>query len=471
VASFLFTPTEGRTVVIPVARITSGRRTGTAPALSLAVLPLPQELASTGAVGQGERSFFVEGNLRPQTMSQEVLIQGNEAQFSLRLSGRGNLNYLKIPPLEFTGAAVLSVQEVQDYAATLMGYEGYRQVNYLVVLEDARELGVTLLPFPYLDRDAGEAEPQVRRIPGSIRRFSLSPRGSLEAPDASPEPYAELLPARWEFLHQADFRRSKSLLLLLLPGPVFYLITLLLKKKPPRAPLALALVAALSSVVFLTCAAGTVGMTRQVHRLSDYSLCAEVYQTGNFDETLEVLSGFDADFGGRGFHHYNRSLTEYRRGNLSEALAEIHRGIRLSPLDGRLRALLVFLEAEGGIVNAYPPPAAVDIRLVFWLFALGLNLTAFFGGLNGLKPSGGVLVLCILTGSFTLCTAAAAVAAWTTFGAPRGLVYAAAENGALGEDPSAAVSAAEGGAAPPSEGAVYLKQIPREAAQDWLPLN
>jgi hypothetical protein len=445
VASCLFTPTEGRSVVIPPARVVSGKRSGTSAALNLTVLPLPQELASTGAIGQFELSLLPEG---------ETLTPGDEALFYLRLTGRGNLNYLRIPELEFSGAEVLSVLESQNWTATPQGYEGYRQVNYLVTLGEGEELTVRVPPFPYLDKTAS---PQVRLIPPSVSRFSLtSHAGGRENPEAAP--YPDLLPPRQEFLYHGDFRRNQSLLFLFLPGPVFYLLAILLGRKPggPAAP-AILLIAL--GAVFLTSGAAPEKENPEAELLAAYGRAGELYRQGRFDQTLEALTELDSAFGDQGFHHFNRSLAQYKRENLPAALFEIHRGIRLSPMDSRFRNLLTFLETQGEIVNSYPPMVNLDIRLLFLLFALGINVAALLGGLYQLKPGGGLIVSTILSLAFTLTAAALGGAAWASEGAPRGLVY---------YPPSAGV---EAGKSPSAGEGVFLKQIPRQAGGDWLPLR
>jgi hypothetical protein len=146
--TWVLTPLEGRTVTLPETRIDAGEASGKAPALRIAVLSLPAEVAATRAVG--EFGLSLEGPGPGSFRAGELL------SFRLALRGQGNLPSLRFPTVNATldgkalPAAVWRESRADSIAPTLAGYEGAAVVDYLFEAPGAGTLHVEPAPFPVL---------------------------------------------------------------------------------------------------------------------------------------------------------------------------------------------------------------------------------------------------------------------------------------------------------------------------------
>lgn len=349
---YLFTPTGTGRYFLNRAEITAGDRRGSSGAIALDILPLPEEVRETGAVG----SFRLE--LRVES---EQVRTGEEFQVTLRLEGEGNLNYLSMPDPLFENAELLREDEQLFYQAAESGYTGYRIKRYILEARETGQLEIEAPGFPYLDPQSGE----VRRI-----RPSREGIGVLPGTEADPGPLfvaSELLYTRAE-IEEAEGTPLTSiwpLYLLFLPGPLL-LGGLRIGRRLSKGSPVLLLILPIS--LFLLGAGGGEPMGEELARAEEQFLAGDnAAASGLYRELL-------IDHGQNGRLLFNYSLSLGEEGRQAEAVAAVlgaHR--RLGPRERILR-YWEELNVRGGYQSQFSLPRFYFPELSFLLLLITYNL-------------------------------------------------------------------------------------------------
>ena len=437
-ASFLYTPTQGARIAIPAATVSQGEVTGRAERLDLEILPLPPEVEATGAVGD----FRITG-----IPSTEAPVRGGRMLYTLRVEGTGNLNYLRIPQGEFRGATVLSRHEEQEYVPTLEGYRGYRQVVYTLQLGETDSLQVRIPPFPFVERPSGEIRPsRGRTVSYTLAAAQTVNRQEEAAEEQTP---VFLLPGT-DLLSSFDFLVRPRLLFWLLPGPLAFLLAVLIRRGGGRKTLVL---------LFFLVPLFWMGSSafRPESREQDYGVCLEFYERGDFREALEALEIRDPEFGGRGFHEYNKAVASSGLGDLPRAILLVSRAVAAEPMNPLFRETLLGFEEKAGVQSPYPPRWPLDPRLFFLILLVLVNALGVLGILVLVRPGSFVAILMILSSGLLAADLGLGAASLISGAVPLGII-------------SASEPAATSGKTPASRTQAFLKRIPRPEGEDWLPL-
>ncbi|MDZ7792785.1 MAG: BatD family protein [Spirochaetia bacterium] len=135
VAGYIFTPSSPGSIALPQARVsyTHGQAVSGRPVIQ--VLPLPESVQASGAVGDFSLSAEIEkGEVR----------QGDRVSLTVRVEGTGNLNYLQFPDIQLDGFTQLQVEESSDYTPTQNGYRGSRTYTYSLAAEEPGQKRLTV---------------------------------------------------------------------------------------------------------------------------------------------------------------------------------------------------------------------------------------------------------------------------------------------------------------------------------------
>ncbi|MBI9101150.1 MAG: BatD family protein [Spirochaetales bacterium] len=461
-ASFaILTPTRAAKITIPSARVSHGVRTGETGRLILDVLPLPGEVAETGAIGR----FTVTTR-----MEQSELYRMDEAVFRVRLEGVGNLNYLQMPVPEFTGADLLSSYESEDYKPDLHGYKGYREAVYTIKIGDTDRLKIGIPPFPYLERPSGKVIPS--RV--EVENFDILPALPEEVETA--ELNEVLLPLLrdggpdYDFL---DYQKGRMLLLLFLPGPLALLVFRLIRGKGQQGGrrTIFMLVLLLSSPLFFS--AGNTGSLKERTLFSGdaFNLCFDYYAEGSFGEALTALDEVVGDVD-TGFIFYNRGLILSGMNQWDEAVYNMASAVARQPQSQLYRDAYNRIINKGGFTSSYTLEFPLDRGFLFIILIILVNLLSLMLLLSQIRNNGILRILEILSSSFILVVLF--LVFFTSYSAsiPRGVVVSTAVQ-SLDDGLKLPISGTEGEGDPDpgddmENDGIFFKKIPEDAGEEWL---
>lgn len=197
----------------------------------------------------------------------------------------------------------------------------------------------------------------------------------------------------------------------LLPGFIFFLLALIMKGK--RLPLA----GVLSLIILIA-----------VFSIGRFVIGAD--RPENAGIRADVL--------------YNDALDAYATDDLTGSLHNLRAAIYHDPVNRLYRQTLSWIETENGFVNSVSPSPGLHPDIFYYILIISLNLLFFALVLRIVKSGGGVSVMMILFGSLIIFSAI--MIGYSHISRERQTAIICAESSSL-------------------------KKIPRETAEDWVPMN
>jgi hypothetical protein len=350
VRAFLYTPSKTGRVTIDDTMVESAGSVGTAPGFSLTVLPVPDGIADSGAIGS--LSFT-------STISTDSVEQGGEFTLTMRVSGIGNLNYLRVPAPEITGANLLEKQESSSFSARFGGYEGERRVVYRLAAASSEQVSIVVPSFAWLDREQG-----VRRT--KERTYRIKVRSAVLAKPEFPfHPKTEgrFLPIRGGSVYR---ERRNYLFLVIGPG-VFLLLSLV-----------------------------SVGGREPTDQTAVHE-GARLFSEGEYARAAESFAGANPEFLRVPELLYNLSMCSFQRGDHAEAVWYARESVSLAPMGKEYRKLLAWYEDSLSLDQQGETPPAIHPDLIFFLLLVFVSLGSIIGIVNLAKGRGFLLILLILS--------------------------------------------------------------------------
>ncbi len=387
VMGYLYTPTSPGRFFLNKATVTTGSERGTGPAVAINVLPLPDAVASSGAVGR----FEMSASVFPRNP-----VEGDEITLTVRISGEGNLAYLTPPEPDFGGFTLLRSSEDYVYTPSRSGYKGFRENIYTLEAGSEGKYALSVPGFYSMDTIA-DAAVSVHGV-----RFSLDvgPGGDTGSESGTFNPAAMLF-TRDELLETQSLRLYSLPwpYLLFIPSPVFLLVLRRKRKKLVySSPVLL-----LPLLLFLTGA----GSSSDILKEAD-----EAYRTasaGRYSQAAELYRGLLRENPQNGRLFFNLAVCVEEDGNRSYAMAALNAAARRGISDPRLSLLMEKIEKPGEYIRQYPlpeffnPDISFILLLVFFnLFFATLILRAFRGPVNLLLASLLMATLAVCSGGLLL---------------------------------------------------------------------
>ncbi|MBN2051065.1 MAG: BatD family protein [Spirochaetales bacterium] len=419
VSSFMLTPSREGTLVLPAAEVRFGDVTGKSSAARINVLPPPEEIRSSGAIG----SFTYTANMD----AQEALV-GDELVLTTRLTGTGNLNYLELPAPQVEGMTVLSRDDTGDFTATEAGYRGYREVTLTLVPEKPGQFRIDVPGLRTLDPAGG----LVRFLPG--KRFSVSVAAAEKEDGVDQEkgvlPFYPKEGERRRFFAGSVFYTHPWWYAALTPGPLVLLVVFLTRKK--KKTLLVLLILLLS------------GCAREESAQSALDDAVEACIEGSHDKALALYENHIADHCDDAAAIFQYALCLYHHGQTLDALQAARNAVFTAPLYLRARSLVLWIEKEHAIPGGVMPYPLYHPDLFFLFLVAAVNAAALGALFRLIRGKGVYTILAILLFSLA-------------FPATGFLLHSARER----LNPPALVYEQE----------AYLTKIPSSVATPWFPLS
>ena len=380
VATFIFTPSASGRITIPAASVQTGGRSAKAETLILLVKPLPEEIETTGAIGEFRFT---------SAMDRQQAAVDDEVALRITLSGRGNLGYLIIPDPQYSGVILVSTEETQDLRVGSSGYEGTRGVVYRFVAEEAGEGEVRAPAFVWMDgTDYSIRSANERVYP---LRFIVSD-GSSEAEETDLFPFEPADARSVLSFRDRPLRSTPWVYLSLLPGPLCFFTVIVLKRRG-SGPLAILLLALLAADPALPIGA-------------DLTRGDDAYAKGDFAAAIEIYTAAAVELPENPGVRYNLGLALYRSGMQGEGLHEIRSAVLLRPMNSRFRETMLWMEGAMSLDRGVAPALGVDPDLFLVVFIVFFNISFILPIPLRRRSKGGSLIVLILSALIVISSAA-----------------------------------------------------------------
>lgn len=365
VATFIVTPSRSGRIVLSEAKIQIGEAVAVARPVNISVEPAPAEITSSGAVGNFD--FSLEA-------SAEERYPGEEVEVSVRIEGRGNLNYLSLPEPEVEGLVLSDKSMIEDIRATYDGFEGSRSIQYRYLTQSVGIAAIEIPTFYWFDPESDSIEhaPE-KRIEIPIRSRPV---------DSADEDFPFDIEISREILSHNSIMlyTDAANYLWLVPGIVVILVLIILKK----------------SRVILVSLLVLIG-AGQPEGDPQIGSAIEAYRNGEYVEATigfgDILRRMPSNPG----LLYNRGLASYRAGNTHLAIQSIRTAIEIAPNEIKYRDFAEWVNTELELPSLIYPALRFDLDILFAIGMAALSLATYAFVAQLLKNRGVFVIATILT--------------------------------------------------------------------------
>lgn len=368
VRGYIFTPASVGKLKIPSASVTARGVKSVSDSSYLTVLKIPEQIETTGALGEFTTSFWLE-NKEPGRNEKIVL--------HVKVEGTGNLNYFQLQEPSGDGLTLVNTVEISNYRPSIKGYSGFRETVYSFITESPGDKELLVPSFPFLDLEL-DAIVMGRK---SIIPLHVAADISAEIKEDDAEVFP-FFPKRIDsggFSTSSRYRDPVSYLWLL-PGPLIFIIFFLTRQKK---------IIIGASIIFIA-ASGNISNNYTVE------LAIGQYEIGEYEKAVESFKDARLELPDNSYLSYNLALAYYHLKDNGRAIYEARNAFYHDPLNSDYRNLITYIEKKRGIV--YPVELSFNLYPDAFLFLLMIliNLTAFIGVIYLAKNKNIYFILSVL---------------------------------------------------------------------------
>ncbi|HKK64267.1 MAG TPA: BatD family protein [Clostridia bacterium] len=371
VAGYIFTPSSPGSIALPQARMsyTHGQAVSGRPEIQ--VLPLPESVQESGAVG--DFSLFAE-------IEKREVRQGDRVSLTVRVEGTGNLNYLQFPDIQLDGFTQLQVEENSDYTPTQNGYRGSRTYTYSLAAEEPGQKRITVPSLKAVQPTSGRVYSTrsfvfpVEIIPereGSAEElyttgFRFVPRsiGSMQTSGISTR-FTQIASYGW-----------------MLPGPLLFFFFLILRRRRIVLLGFLVLLLSFGAAEFSNeTVVQTIENAHQAYNQKEFAVAEALYlQAARERPEVPDL-------------RYNAALSSFQKGDIGSAVLYARTALTIQPMNETYAAFLDYISQEHGITTDIEPPFLFHPDLFLLLFTLFINGAGFMGIIYLFRQKNGYFIV------------------------------------------------------------------------------
>ena len=377
VRGYIFTPSSAGKLKIPSASISARGITSVSGSSHLTVLEIPEQIKTTGAIGDFKISYWLKN---------DELSRNEKIELHVIVEGAGNLNYLQLQEPSGDGLTLVNMVEISDYEPSIKGYSGSRETVYSFISDSPGDKALIIPSFPFLDPESGNI------ITGSEKRVFLNIATDIivEVAEAVVEDFP-FYPKRLDDRGFSTSSRYKdfSSYLWLLPGPLVFMIFLLTGRKK---------IIIGASIIFIA-ASGNISNDSLV------DIAIQQYEIGEYERAIEIFKEAREELPDNSFISYNIALAYYHLGDNGRSIYEARNAFYHDPLNSEYRNLIKYIEKKRGII--YPVEFSYNLYPDAFLFLLMIlvNLTAFIGVIYLAKNKNIYLIVSVLLFGLSMLTA------------------------------------------------------------------
>jgi hypothetical protein len=348
--TWLLTPSRAGELSLPRPDVSFKGIRRLPPRVRLEVLPLPEEVQETQAVGNFDYSVGVDRSSLSLQDSLEV---------TQTLTGVGNFPYLQLPEMSFDGFEILQTLEESNFQPVLEGYRGSKSRTYVLLPLEAGDRTLFFDRFYWFDNLTRE----VRSISpnGTIVRIARSDEVATKEERLGFLPWNEV----WSAGSLKLFRNPFSYLALL-PGLVFFFVYALRKRRKTKGVVYLSLFLGvslmMSMALFVPPEPQAQKSAREFFINQDYA--SALGEMATLSEEYPELGGVD----------FNIALTYYKLGQADDTVSSLIRAWRKGMRSERIASFFALIQEENNLAATIDPFFGFSEDLAFFIFALFFNL-------------------------------------------------------------------------------------------------
>lgn len=351
VRGFIFTPSSSGKMKMPTGTVTERGISSTSKSIFLDILKIPQEISTTGAIGEFKISSWLVNN---------NLIENENIELHVKVTGTGNINYFQLQPPIGEGLILVNTSEISDYLASDDGYMGNRETVYTFISDSPGDKKIIIPPFPFLNPKTGIVNY------GDTGNISLNIKASLN--NSIDNTVTESFPFLLKRVDSSGFSstgryKNPSSYLWLLPGPLVFLIFFVTGRKKVILGV---------SIIFIA-AAGQINLNRAV------DLAIGQYEIGEYEKAIKYFQEARQEFPDNSYLSYNLALSYYQIGDFGKSVYQARDAFYHDPFNSDYRHLVSYIELEGGIL--YPVELSFNLYpdAFFFLLMILVNTASFVG--------------------------------------------------------------------------------------------
>ncbi|MDC7219722.1 MAG: hypothetical protein PQJ59_07270 [Spirochaetales bacterium] len=411
--SWYFSSGEAGKLTIPGGSVEIMGLARSIPTLEIDILPLPEEVRKSGAVG--DLSLITH-------ISQDKAVQGEIVTLTIRIEGTGNFPYLNFPEVSSEGFGLINTDEKEELLPTEGGYTGFREITYRFQAGRDSVGQISCEPYFWFN----PVKDELQSYPGDTYDMNITGQGGLE------EDLFELLsPSLVEWVIFKEFSQGPLMWVLLLPGLIYFLISLFSLNDKSKSSLFLLL-----ALPFILSMAGG-GERKELIKEAQH-----LYDEGALEECRQIYNTLLEDKQWSAYY-FNLAVLDYYGGDIVESEIYFRKGLLALPGDRNFTTGIGKVEELADLKDQYMVNWLISRWSLQLILILMLNL--FLVALSFYLKRKELSQLLIMSSLFFLSLITAG-----------GLVLM----DSLNERPQAIVES----------GGAQLYRIPEESALTWLNL-
>jgi hypothetical protein len=375
IATFLLTPSQSGEVTIPPAEIVIGPYTRQSRPVSVQVEELPDAVTTTGAIGRFEYHA---------RLSDTETRVGQSIELVRRVEGEGNLDFFRFPQVELVGAIVVGSREESQLEPSERGYRGYRQHVTELSPQTAGTAVVEVPAFAWVN----PVSRVVRTVGGRELRFRVEPSGAQPATDREAPALSPLSAEEVLSLERVRFYDQWVSYLLLLPGPILFVLIVAWRRRRRLLP---TVFAAVFAVVAVYAYAAEV-----TERESLIQSGVAALENGRYLEAIDRFETARLKRPESAGLFYNLGIAYHRLDDSARAVYNLRRAVEARPFEPRFRRALQALEESIGLVEQLEPAGTLHPDAYFLIGVILLNGAFLVLALRAIPGGGRIIVATVL---------------------------------------------------------------------------
>ncbi len=417
VASWIWTLNEPGRYFFPGVKCTVASLRRSTPGFWVDVLPVPDEVLASGAVGRFVLSAASDNG--PYSV-------GDILSIRIRVEGEGNMNVLRLPVPVVDGASLAGHSTNSSFLPGAMGFRGWREECYDFQLERSGNVSIKIPEWVWFNPYKGG---RVLSRNEEVLTFAVE----AAAADHAEENKVKFLGAEAFRFQASKFNwRNSFWLLIALPGFVFFLVVFIIKPSGKKF-----VAVSLLALIF------TGSVSVDIKWVNKAGKAASLAENGKWDEAAEIYSGLIDDAGPVPGLLHDMAFVRLNQGQTDKAVYLMRKAMLLRPGTALFQQSLDKLESQLSLDEQVSVPLGIPPAAVFGVFILAINFFFFWlARLLGKRNSRDVMVA---ISAFLLLALSLAFLLYT-------------EN--LWKEPTAVVKASS----------TSLRKIPGPLANNWIQL-
>lgn len=375
-ASWMVTPTRAGQLRIPSLSVVSqGLRRATG-SYRVEVLPLPEEVSASGAVGD----FSLAHEISADTLSLD-----EEVSLTIKVEGWGNLSYLEMPEPRAESFELLGREEESRFSPGMRGFEGERLRIYRYIPREAGDQTIRIPSWSWVNPVSGN----VNTLPARAINLTIKPAAAQE------ESFADiplLSPAEVLLTQRPLWGQRWYHYLLMAPGFLLLLGVVLFRHRRRFRLLVKVMIGSL--VLFLL--TGAASPDGEEPRRRPPSWLLKAYELPDIREALEQWQEVASRWPRTAGVWYNLGAVSHRAGDEASAVGALRQALILRPAMGQARRALHLIEEDLGLEQQYATTSALSPEVHFFLLVGSFNLLSV-GALLLLRRRNGAKVILFVT--------------------------------------------------------------------------